>query len=215
MLIDQILRIFQPKDNTFFPLFNKAASNNVKISERLVHIVKETDLEKREPHIKKIEHLEHLGNEITHEIMNTLNTVFITPFDREDIHYLASSIDALADHVKVAALRIKIYKPSSMPSALTKMAELIHDSAVKVQEAISELQNMRNIVTLRKMIIEIKNIENQSDTVFEVALTDLFANEKDPIEIIKIKDIIAKMESASDRCEDIANVIESIIVKTT
>jgi uncharacterized protein Yka (UPF0111/DUF47 family) len=95
------------------------------------------------------------------------------------------------------------------------MAELISEGAVKVKAAIEELRDMRNIEKLRKMIIEINNVENQSDAIFELALTDLFANEKDPIEIIKIKDIIAKMESASDRCEDIANVIESIIVKTT
>lgn len=215
MSIDRILGFFQPKDKTFFPLFGKAADNIVKISELLVQVVKENDLAKRETLIKEVEHVEHLGDEITHEIMNNLNTVFITPFDREDIHYLASTIDDVADHVKDAALRIKLYKPSTMPSAVIKMAELIQEGTVKVKAAISELRNMRNVEVLRKMIIEINNVENQSDTIFELALTDLFANEKDAVEIIKIKDIISKMESASDRCEDIANVIESIIVKTT
>lgn len=215
MSIDKVLGFFKPKDKTFFPLFGKAADNIVKISELLVLTVKENDLEKREGLIKEVEHVEHLGDEITHEIMNHLNTVFITPFDREDIHYLASTIDDVADHVKDAALRIKLYKPHTMPLAIIKMAELINDGAVKVRSAIHELRNLRNIETLRKMIIDINNVENQTDTIFELALTDLFANEKDPIEIIKIKDIIAKMESAGDRCEDIANVIESIIVKTT
>lgn len=215
MPIDRILSFFQPKDKTFFPLFGKAADNIVKISDLLLQTVKENDLAKRESLIKEIESVEHLGDDITHDIMNHLNTVFITPFDREDIHYLASTIDDVADHVKDAALRIKLYKPNSMPSAIIKMAELILDGTVKVKAALSELQNLRNIEKLRKMIIEINNVENQSDTIFELALTDLFANEKDPIEIIKIKDIISKMESASDRCEDIANVIESIIVKTT
>ncbi|MFN0276492.1 MAG: DUF47 domain-containing protein [Chitinophagales bacterium] len=215
MSIDKVLGFFKPKDKTFFPLFSKAADNVVKISELLVQTVKENNLEKRETLIKEIEHIEHIGDEITHEIMNNLNTVFITPFDREDIHYLASTVDDVADHVKDAGLRIKLYKPHSMPSAIVKMAELINEGAIKVRAAINELRNMRNVETLRKMIIDINNIENQSDTIFELALTDLFANEKDPIEIIKIKDIISKMESASDRCEDIANVIESIIVKTT
>ncbi|MBP9221723.1 MAG: DUF47 family protein, partial [Chitinophagales bacterium] len=128
---------------------------------------------------------------------------------------LASTIDDVADHVKDAALRIKLYKPNNLPSAIIKMAELINDGTVKVKAALEELRDLRNIEKLRKLIIEINNVENQSDVIFELALTDLFANEKDPIEIIKIKDIISKMESASDRCEDIANVIESIIVKTT
>lgn len=215
MSIDKVLKFFQPKDKTFYPLFGKAADNIVTISNMLLQCVKETDNEKREAIIKEIEHAEHIGDEITHEIMNNLNTVFITPFDREDIHYLASTIDDVADHVKDAALRIKLYKPHNVPSAVIKMAELISEGAVKVKAAIEELRDMRNIEKLRKMIIEINNVENQSDAIFELALTDLFANEKDPIEIIKIKDIIAKMESASDRCEDIANVIESIIVKTT
>ncbi|MBP8917092.1 MAG: DUF47 domain-containing protein [Chitinophagales bacterium] len=215
MSIDKVLRFFQPKDKTFYPLFGKAADNNVRISELLMHCVKETDVEKREEIIKEIEHVEHLGDEITHEIMNNLNIVFITPFDREDIHYLASTIDDVADHVKDAALRIKLYKPNNLPSAIIKMAELINDGTVKVKAALEELRDLRNIEKLRKLIIEINNVENQSDVIFELALTDLFANEKDPIEIIKIKDIISKMESASDRCEDIANVIESIIVKTT
>ncbi len=215
MSIDKVLRFFQPKDRTFYPLFGKAADNIVTISELLFQCVRESDLEKREALIKEIEHVEHLGDEITHEIMNNLNTVFITPFDREDIHYLASTIDDVADHVKDAALRIKLYKPQHMPSAIVKMAELINDGTVKVRAAIKELSDLRSLDKLRKMIIEINNVENQSDTIFELALTDLFANEKDPIEIIKIKDIISKMESAADRCEDIANVIESIIVKTT
>ena len=215
MSIDKVLKFFQPKDKTFYPLFGKAADNIVHISNLLLHCVKESDTDKREAIIKEIEHAEHIGDEITHEIMNNLNTVFITPFDREDIHYLASTIDDVADHLKDAALRIKLYKPNNVPSAVIKMAELISEGAVKVKAAIEELRDMRNIEKLRKMIIEINNVENQSDAIFELALTDLFANEKDPIEIIKIKDIIAKMESASDRCEDIANVIESIIVKTT
>lgn len=215
MSIDKVLRFFQPKDRTFFPLFGKAADNIVNISDLLVRCVKEEDMEKREAIIKEIEHAEHIGDEITHEIMNNLNTVFITPFDREDIHYLASTIDDVADHVKDAALRIKLYKPVHISNAIIKMAELIMEGSTKVRAAITELQDVRNIEKLQKMIIEINNIENQSDTVFELAISDLFANEKNPIEIIKIKDIISKMESASDRCEDIANVIESIIVKTT
>ena len=215
MSIDRVLRFFQPKDATFFPLFEKAADNIVHIADLLSKVVRESDIQKREELIREIEAVEHLGDEITHEIMNNLNIVFITPFDREDIHYLASTIDDVADHVKDAALRIKLYKPNNLPSAIIKMAELINDGTVKVKAALEELRDLRNIEKLRKLIIEINNVENQSDIIFELALTDLFANEKDPIEIIKIKDIISKMESASDRCEDIANVIESIIVKTT
>lgn len=215
MNIDKVLRFFSPKDRIFFPLFEKAADNNCTIAELLLQAIKESDDEKRETIIRSIENAEHIGDEITHEIMNNLNTVFITPFDREDIHNLSTSIDDVADHVKDAALRIRLYNPKKVPASIIKMAELIVKGTVEIKRAINELRDVNNLEVIRKIIIDINNIENQSDAIFELALTDLFANEKDPIEIIKIKDIISKMESAADRCEDIANVIESIIVKTT
>ena len=215
MNIDKILRYFSPKDKIFFPLLERAVDNICEIAVLLLRAIEETDEAKREELIHKIENSEHKGDEITHEIMSSLNTVFITPFDREDIHYLASSIDDVADHVKDAALRIRLYNPKKVPHAIIKMADLIVKGVNEVKRAIDELRNGNDVETIRKIIIEINNIENQSDAIFELALTDLFANEKDPIEVIKIKDIIAKMESAADRCEDIANVIESIIVKTT
>ncbi len=215
MSIDRVLRIFQPKDRTFFPLFEKAANNIVDIADQLTKVVQENDQQKRESIIREIESIEHKGDEITHEVLNNLNIVFITPFDREDIHALITSIDDVADHVKDAALRIRLYKPQALPSSIIKLAELIYHGTTEVRKAIIELKDVRNLGKLKKLIIDINNVENQADAVFELAMTDLFANEKDPIEIIKIKDIIAKMESATDRCEDIANVIESIIVKTT
>lgn len=215
MSIDRVLRFFQPKDGTFYPLFEKAADNIVHIADLLSKVVRETDIQKREELIREIEAVEHLGDEITHEVLNNLNTVFITPFDREDIHALATSIDDVADHVKDAALRIRLFKPQALPTGIMKMSDLICHGTEEVRKAMKELKDVRNLGKLKKLIIDINNVENQADAVFEVAMTDLFANEKDPIEIIKIKDIIAKMESATDRCEDIANVIESIIVKTT
>ncbi len=215
MSIDRVLRFFQPKDATFFPLFEKAADNIVHIADLLNKLVSEPDIQKREELIREIENVEHLGDEITHEVLNNLNTVFITPFDREDIHALATSIDDVADHVKDAALRIRLFKPQHLPVGIIKMSDLICHGTVEVRKAMKELKDVRNLGKLKKLIIDINNVENQADAVFEMAMTDLFANEKDPIEIIKIKDIIAKMESATDRCEDIANVIESIIVKTT
>lgn len=215
MSVDRVLRFFQPKDRTFIPLFQQAAENIVDISELLIKVVMEHELQKREALIRDIEAAEHKGDEITHKMMNSLNSVFITPFDREDIHYLATVIDDVADHVKDAALRIRLYKPNKLPASVVKLAELILEGAKEVRKVIKELKDVRSIGKIKKLLIDIKSVENQGDAIFELAITDLFANEKDPIEIIKIKDIIAKMESACDRCEDIANVIESIIVKTT
>ncbi len=215
MSIDHALQFFAPKDKKFQSLFIKAADNIVIISQKLRETIKEIDIDKRANMVGEIEMLEHEGDKITHDIIHALNTVFITPFDREDIYSLATTIDDINDHIKDAALRIRLYKPVKLPSASFKMAELLCEGTVKVRDVIEGLKNMNNREKLRRLCIDINSIEKQSDAIFEIALADLFANEKDPIELIKIKDILAKMESAADRCEDIANVIDGILVKTT
>jgi len=215
MSIDKILGFFQPKDKTFYPLFEQAGENTVAIATLLYQLVREDDQAKREDLIRDIEHQEHIGDDITHNIMQNLNTVFITPFDREDIHTLATTLDDVADHIKDAALRFRLFNLKTIPVGLVKLAELILNGAEEVKSAMTLLSKGKYHDQLQRSIIDINNIENQADSVFEMAMTELFTQEKDPIEIIKIKDIIAKMESATDRCEDIANVIESILVKTT
>jgi len=215
MGIDKFLRFFSPKDKVFFPLFIQAAENLVIMSDLLLKTVQEGDKTQRDNFINEIQTKERRGDEINRDISSQLNTVFITPFDREDIHYLSTSLDDIADRIKDAAQRIKMYQPAKMPLSLIKMAELISTATILVRTAILELSTMNNIEKIKETIYAIGDIETQSDTIFELALIELFANEKDPIELIKLKDIIAKIESASDRCEDIANVIDSIIVKTT
>jgi len=215
MGLDRILRLFSPEDKVFFPLFIKASENLVHMADLLLRTVQEPEMASREANIREIEQAERRGDDLNREIISKLNTIFITPFDREDIHYLSTSIDDIADRIKDAALRIKLYQPAKVPLSLIKMSELILESTKLVRTAIIELSTMNDIEKLRDTIDKINNIETQSDTIFELALTDLFSNEKDPIELIKVKDIIATIEKASDRCEDIANVIESIIVKTS
>ncbi|MBI2272068.1 MAG: DUF47 domain-containing protein [Bacteroidetes bacterium] len=213
MSFSNVLQLFVPKDKTFFPLFEKATQNLVVISNTLVQMVNSVDANQRRTLIKEIERMEHVGDNVTHEIFNELSANFITPFDREDIHELVSSIDDIADFIHGSAKRIELYKIETMSPAIIKLAELIETSSRELHTAVSELGNKKNIHKIKEACVRINSIENHADDVFNTAIASLFENEKDAIAIIKIKEVLAALETATDKCEDAANVLESIIVK--
>lgn len=215
MFIDRFVQFLIPKDRKFFPLFEKASANLVTISAVLIEMVRTTSPEKRAELIKEIERLEHVGDSITHEIFHELSSTFITPFDREDIHYLASAIDDVADFIHGSSKRIDLYKINVISPAIIKLAELTHKSAEELHTAVSELKNMKNIMKIREACVRVNSIENHADDVFNMAIAQLFEEEKDPIQIIKLKEILSVLETATDKCEDAANIIESLIVKTS
>lgn len=215
MLVDRIVQFLLPKDRKFFPLFEKASGNLVTISKVLVEMVTATTPEKRAELIKEIERLEHVGDSITHEIFHELSSTFITPFDREDIHYLASAIDDVADFIHGSSKRIDLYKIDTISPAIIKLAELTHKSAEELNSAVVELKNMKNIIKIREACVRVNSIENHADDVFNSAIAQLFEEEKDPIRIIKLKEILSVLETATDKCEDAANIIESLIVKAS
>jgi uncharacterized protein len=215
MLIDRFVQFLIPKDRKFFPLFEKASANLVTISAVLVEMVRASSPEKRAELIKEIERLEHVGDSITHEIFHELSSTFITPFDREDIHYLASAIDDVADFIHGSSKRIDLYKIGVISPAIIKLAELTHKSSEELHSAVIELKNMKNIMKIREACVRVNSIENHADDVFNSAIAQLFEEEKDPIQIIKIKEILSVLETATDKCEDAANIIESLIVKTS
>lgn len=213
MTITDIVHFLIPKGKNFFILFEKASSNLVEIAKTLNEVVLITDIEKRNEKIKEIEKLEHVGDQITHEIFNELGSNFITPFDREDIHELASVVDDILDFIHGSAKRMQIYKIEKITPPIIKLAELILTSSEELHKAISELKNMKKMRNITDACVKINSIENHADDVFDTAVADLFDNEKNPIELIKYKEILAALETATDKCEDAANVLESIIVK--
>jgi predicted phosphate transport protein (TIGR00153 family) len=214
MAFGSIFSFLVPKDKSFFKLFTEASSNLVEISKVFSELIS-APKERREELIKKISDLEHVGDEVTHRIFTELSTNFITPFDREDISYLSSSLDDIVDHIHGSAKRIEAYKVQEIPPSFRKLAEIIEHSAKEIQVAVSNLQNMNNVVRIREAIVRINSLENHADDVFDTAIADLFDNEKDAIKIIKLKEILSSMETATDKCEDVANVIETIIVKNS
>ncbi len=208
-----IFQFFQPKDKIFYVLFEKASANVVAISKALVEMVTTVSLDRRRELIREIERLEHVGDNITHETFHELSANFITPFDREDIHALISAIDDIADYVHGSSKRIELYKVETMTPAIIKLAELIEKSADELYNAVCELKNMKNINKIKEACVRINSIENHADDIFDSAIAKLFEEEKNAIEIIKMKEVLLALETATDMCEDAANVIESILVK--
>ncbi len=208
-----ILQLLIPKDRIFFPLLEKASLNLVTISKALYDALTTTSAEERVVLIREIERIEHEGDKVTHEIMHQLSATFITPFDREDIHELTSAIDDILDHIHGSAKRIEIYKVTKISPAMIKLAELIQQAADELYKAIHELRDLKNTNTIREASIKINSIENHADDVFDNAVAKLFEEEKDAIELIKIKEVLQNLETATDKCEDAANVLSSILVK--
>ncbi len=213
MSVNPILQYFVPKDRKFHPLFEQASANLVAISKVLIEALTTASIEKRTAFIREIEKLEHVGDDITHQIFQEISTTFITPFDREDIQHLASAMDDVVDYIHGSAKRIELYKVDPIHPSMIKLAELILQSAEELNVAICGLRNMKNLMKIKESLVRVNSLENHADDIFDNAVARLFEDEKNAIEIIKIKEVLSALETATDKCEDAANVIESIIVK--
>jgi predicted phosphate transport protein (TIGR00153 family) len=213
MALNSILKIFLPKDRIFYDLFESVAEELVKMGEKLKEIVNEPDFDKRAQLIQEVEDMEHVNDDYTHNIFTELSRNFITPFDREDIHYLASTLDDIADYIYASSKKINFYRVNPNDIGIQKMAELIAAGCVHVHKAVIELRNMKNMRQITDALVAINSIENQADDIFDMSIERLFATEPDAKEVIKKREIYQIMEIVTDKCEDAANAIESIIVK--
>lgn len=211
--LNSIFKIFLPKDRVFLQLFENVAQELVKMGEKLKTMVNEPDFDKRAQLVQELEDMEHVNDDLTHNIFTELGKNFITPFDREDIHYLASALDDIADYIYSSAKKIHYYRVNPNDMGIQKMAELIAVGCVQVQKAVTELRNMKNMRQITDALVSINSIENQADDIFDMSIEKLFATEPDAKEVIKKREIYQVLEIVTDKCEDAANVIESIIVK--
>lgn len=213
MGVSSFLKFFLPKDRVFFQLFESVAAELVKMGEKLKAVVGEPDFDKRGKIIKELEDMEHVNDDLTHRIFTELGKNFITPFDREDIHYLASALDDIADYIYSSAKKINFYRVNPDDIGIQKFADLIANGCIHVQRAITELRTMKNMRQITDALVAINSIENQGDDIFDMSIERLFATETDAKEVIKKREIYQVMEIVTDKCEDAANVIESIIIK--
>ncbi len=213
MGLNSIMKIFMPKDKVFYSLFEQVAYTVEKMGKMMKDVVTEPDFDKRAALIAQIEDLEHVNDDFTHKIFTELGRNFITPFDREDIHYLASALDDIADFIFASAKKINFYKVNPNDQGIQKMADLIEQGCIHIKSAVLELRNMKNMRQITDALVKVNSIENQADDIFDMSIDRLFETEPDAKEVIKKREIYQVMETVTDKCEDAANVIESIIIK--
>ena len=213
MGLNSIMKIFMPKDRVFYTLFEQVADTMSRMGRVLKEVVKEPDFDKRAGLISQIEDLEHVNDDFTHQIFTELGRNFITPFDREDIHYLATSLDDVCDYIFATAKKINFYKVNPNDQGIQKMADLIEQASEQIRAAVHELRNMRDMRKITEALVKVNSIENQADDIFDLSIERLFETEPDAKEVIKKREIYQALENATDKCEDAGNVIESIIIK--
>ena len=215
MSINNLIRIFLPKDKVFYDIFENIAVNLKEMGSTLKKAFNENDPVKRRSLLESIEDGEHKNDEFTHQIFVELGKNFITPFDREDIHYLATSLDDIADYMFASSKKVINYNITDNDDYMKQLAEVNQKSIKILTDAVSKLRNMKNISQIKQDCVLINSLENDADDILDAAIINLFSNVADPIQIIKLKDIYEDLEVISDKCEDASNVIESIIIKYT
>lgn len=201
-----------PKDEDFFGMFEDQAQNVLEGAKMLVAIMEDySDLDQK---VLKVSSVEHNGDEITHAIVEKLNKTFLTPFDREDIHELSSALDDIIDFIDATVGRMALYKVKAPTEDAVSLANIIQRCVEETSEAVMELHNFRKSDgNIRKHFIEIHRLENEGDRVSRAAIARLFECETNAIEVIKWKEIYEHLETAIDKCEDAANIIESVVLK--
>jgi predicted phosphate transport protein (TIGR00153 family) len=212
MSLNNIFQFFVPKDNKFFPLFELASANLIILAETL-HEAVNAPKEEREEYFKKIEELEAVIEEITHKTHLELSRNFITPFDREDIHSLIKAIDNVADFMHGAASKMRLYQVEKITKSIRKLTEINLEACQLIGLGIKELKDMKDHKSIKDTCKKINKLESKADAVFDKAVADIFENENDAKNIIKYKEVLSALESASDKCKSVSNVMEQISVK--
>jgi hypothetical protein len=199
-----------PKDTSFFQMFSAMSDNLIAGAQTLVDLFADyKDVDKK---IDEVRRIEREGDELTHAILTKLNQTFITPFDREDIHQLASKLDDVLDFINASGARLVMYRITAPPAAAGELAKIILMQCQELQKAVSLMQKNGNILG---HCVEINRLENEADMVSQQAIARLFEYEKDPINLIKVKELLEFLERATDKAEDVANVLETVVLKNT
>jgi predicted phosphate transport protein (TIGR00153 family) len=198
-----------PRETKFFDMFSEMSGNLEDGARVMLELFR--NYQDVPAQVQKIKDIEHKGDDMTHAVLIKLNQTFITPFDREDIHRLASSIDDVLDFINSAADRLVNYKITNPPPAALKLAEIILKQAQEITQGVRLLEKNQHVL---EHCVEINRLENDADAVTRAAISNLFDEEKDPIQLIKIKELLEVLELATDKAEDAANVLETVVLKS-
>ena len=212
MSINSIFQFLVPKDKKFFPLFEQASANLVQLAS-ILHEAVNLPLKERDELFLKIDELEQKGEDITRLTNLELSRNFITPFDREDIYSLITAIDNVADNLHGASSRMKLYQVEKITKSIRKLTEINLEACQLIDNAVKELRDLKKLKSITAACAKINKLEAKSDDVYNKAVADLFENETDAKNIIKYKEVLSVLETATDKCKGVASVLESITVK--
>ena len=213
MKLDQLIKKLLPHDEHFYALLEESAQNLVKAGAELKKLPVCKTQKQRVEIAKRIKDIEHDGDSITHKIFSELNSTFVTPLDREDIHELASALDDVLDHMDGCAHRSVMYKLTHVPKAIPQLIDVLVLSIQELKNGVHLLRKLNKVELLQETFKKVNEYENQADEIFDQAVADLFDKEKSAIQIIKLKEVLVGLETATDKCEDAANVLEGILIK--
>ena len=200
-----------PKETSFFDFFEQHARLTVEGCKEFTSMV--ATAANIEAKAKRIQDIEHETDVITHRCVEALHRTFITPIERDDIHRLITKMDDIMDFVEAASERITLYELTAMTPEVRDLADVLYRAAQEVEEACKGLRNLKAPEALLRKCIDINRLENEADAILRRAVARLFKEEKDPIAVIKWKEIYENLENATDRCEDVANIIEGVVLE--
>jgi uncharacterized protein len=205
-----MLSWFVPREAKFFDMFRDASGLIVEGAKELIHMI--DNLSDVEACAVKIKDIEHQADKITHKAVESLHMTFITPLDRDQIYRLITKMDDILDYIEAASQRFHLYDIRAVTPEVRELAQIILKSAESVRDAVSGLENMKNSAKILQKCVEINRLENDADQALRIGMAKLFRSDVDFKELIKLKEIYEMLESCTDRCEDVANIIEGIVL---
>jgi predicted phosphate transport protein (TIGR00153 family) len=212
--VDALIRWFMPKEERFHELFARDTANLLRAARSFVEFAYLADLEARRAKMSELRELEHAGDENTRQIFDALNSSFITPFDREDIRSLATDLDDVLDYLEGVAQHLVNFELGESPEGLRKFADILVEMAVEIDRITELIWNQANELQIQEAIVRVSDLENKADDLYNTIIADLFrANGRDPLEIMKWKEIFDGLENACDQFKDYTHIVGNIIVK--
>ena len=212
--VDALIRWFMPKEERFHELFAKDTANLLQAARLFADFANTADLEERRKKMPALKALEHQGDSITRQIFDALNSSFITPFDREDIRSLATDLDDILDYLEGVAQQLVNFDLGESPEGLQRFAEILVEMATEIDRVTELLWNLDNQRQIQERNVRVSDLENQADVLYNTLIADLFrANGRDPLQILKWKEIYDGLEDACDQCKDYSHIVGNVIVK--
>lgn len=209
-----VRKLLLPKEEKFFPMFEDIAELISKAAYLLARIIDHNEPARQEETFKEIKLLETKADDIVHHVFDTLDSTFITPFDREDIQRLTSKMDDVLDYIHACSQLIKLYKPKKLLPQFRELCLVVVRGCEQIRIAVPELSNLKNPDKIKAACIKINELENIADDIYHQLISELFDTETDAIELIKNKEILETLEATTDRIEDVSDILKTIIIKS-